>query len=65
MLAAKLLAGEEALKATRFNIQAHGAMGFTDEVDAHRLMKRAHVLHQLCGDPRHAPARLVDLELEI
>jgi len=64
VLAAKLLAGEEALKATRFNIQAHGGMGFTDEVDAHRLMKRAHVLHQLFGDPRAVRAKLVDLELE-
>lgn len=61
---AKLLAGEEALKATRFNIQAHGAMGFTEEVDAHRLLKRTHVLHQLFADPRSVRAALVDLELE-
>jgi alkylation response protein AidB-like acyl-CoA dehydrogenase len=65
VLTAKLLAGEEALKATRFNIQAHGAMGFTNEVDAHRLMKRAHVLDQLFGDPRAVRAKLVNLELDI
>jgi alkylation response protein AidB-like acyl-CoA dehydrogenase len=65
VLAAALLAGEEALKATRFNIQAHGAMGFTDEVDAHRLLKRAHVLHQLFGDSRTVPSRLLDLRLDI
>lgn len=63
ILTAKLLAGEEALKAARFNIQAHGGMGFTAEVDAHRLMKRAHVLHQLFGDPRSVPAQLLDLPL--
>jgi alkylation response protein AidB-like acyl-CoA dehydrogenase len=65
VLAAALLAGEEALKATRFNIQVHGAMGFTDEVDAHRLLKRAHVLHQLFGDARTVPFRLLDLRLDI
>lgn len=65
VLTAKLLAGDEALKATRFNIQVHGGMGFTDEVDAHRLMKRAHVLHQLLGDPRLVRARLLDLPLSI
>jgi len=65
VLSAKLLAGDEALKAARFNIQAHGAMGFTDEVDAHRLLKRAHVLHQLFDDPRLVRAQLLDLPLEL
>lgn len=64
VLSAKLLAGDEALKAVRFNIQVHGGMGFTDEVDAHRLMKRAHVLHQLLDDPRLVRTRLVDLPCE-
>jgi len=64
VLSAKMLAGDEALKAVRFNIQAHGGMGFTDEVDAHRLMKRAHVLHQLLDDPRLVRARLADLPYE-
>jgi alkylation response protein AidB-like acyl-CoA dehydrogenase len=65
VLTAKLLAGEEALKAARFNIQAHGGMGFTDEVDAHRLMKRAHVLHQLLDDPRLVCARLLTLDMTL
>ncbi len=64
-VSAKLLAGEEALKAARANIQVHGGMGFSDEVDAHRLLKRAHVLHQLPGDPRLARSRLLDLEMEL
>jgi alkylation response protein AidB-like acyl-CoA dehydrogenase len=63
VLAAKLLAGDEALKAARFNIQAHGGMGFTAEADAHRLMKRAHVLQQLGGDPRSLSSQLLDLTL--
>ncbi len=63
--AAKLLAGDEALKAARFNIQAHGGMGFTAEVDAQLLMKRAHVLHQLFGDPRLVRSKLLDLTLVI
>jgi alkylation response protein AidB-like acyl-CoA dehydrogenase len=65
VLSAKLLAGDEALKAARFNIQAHGGMGFTDDVNAHRLLKRAHVLHQLFDDPRQVRSRLLDLTLEL
>ncbi len=64
-LSAKLLAGEEALKVARANIQIHGGMGFTDEVDAHRLLKRAHVLHQLPGDPRQLKSRLPKLTMEL
>lgn len=63
-LSATLLAGEETLKAARVNIQIHGGMGFTDEVDAHRLLKRAHVLQQLSGDPRLLKSTLLSLELE-
>ncbi len=65
VLSAKLLAGEEALRAARANIQIHGGMGFTDEVDAHRLLKRAHVLHQLPEDPRRAKTRLAGLTMEL
>jgi alkylation response protein AidB-like acyl-CoA dehydrogenase len=63
--AAKWLAGEEGLKATRFAIQAHGGMGFSAEVDAQLLMKRTHVMHQLFGDPRLVPRRLSNLPLLI
>ena len=63
--AAKWLAGEEGLKAARFAIQAHGGMGFTAEVDAQLLMKRTHVMHQLFGDPRLVPERLLNLPLLI
>jgi alkylation response protein AidB-like acyl-CoA dehydrogenase len=63
--AVKLLAGESALDAARHNIQIHGGMGFTDEVDAQLVLKRAHVLHQLFDDPRTTPAALLDLPLSI
>lgn len=65
VLAAKYLAGEEALKAARFTIQAHGGMGFTAEVDAQLLLKRAHMLRQLTHDVRGLPARLAGLEMAI
>ena len=63
--AAKWLAGDEALKAARFDIQAHGGMGFTQEVDAQRILKRIHVLHQMFGNPRLVPAQLAALPLEV
>lgn len=63
--AAKWLAGDEALKAARFDIQAHGGMGFTQEVDAQLLLKRTHVLHQMFGDPRLVPATLATLPMEV
>ena len=63
--AAKWLAGDEALKAARFAIQAHGGMGFTQECDAQLLLKRAHVLNQMFGNPRLVPAQLIALPVEV
>jgi alkylation response protein AidB-like acyl-CoA dehydrogenase len=42
--AAKLLASEYAIANAKTNIQVHGGMGFTWEVDAHLYLKRAAVL---------------------
>lgn len=47
--AATLLATEAALHNARANIQIHGGMGFTSECEAHRYLKRAHLLSQLGG----------------
>jgi alkylation response protein AidB-like acyl-CoA dehydrogenase len=47
--AASLLATEAALSNARANIQIHGGIGFTSECDAHRYLKRAHLLGQLGG----------------
>jgi alkylation response protein AidB-like acyl-CoA dehydrogenase len=63
--AVKLLAGEGALDASRKNIQIHGGMGFTDEVDAQLILKRVHVLHQLFDDPRATPRALLEMPLNV
>jgi len=47
--AAKLTAGEAALKNARACIQVHGGMGYTWEVPAHFYLKRACVLEQSFG----------------
>jgi alkylation response protein AidB-like acyl-CoA dehydrogenase len=46
---ASLLTTEAALSNARANIQIHGGIGFTSECDAHRYLKRAHLLSQLGG----------------
>ncbi len=51
--AAAILAGDAAIRNCRTNIQTHGAMGVTDELSAHLLLKRAHVLEQLFRTPNN------------
>jgi alkylation response protein AidB-like acyl-CoA dehydrogenase len=52
-----------AVKLSRENaasaIQVHGGMGFTAECDAHRFLKRAHVLSRILGDRRSYEAALL------
>jgi len=50
---AKLLATECSLMAARNTLQAHGAMGYTWEVDLQMFMKRAWVLAGWWGDSLH------------
>ena len=47
--AAKLTAGEAALKNARACIQVHGGMGYTWEVPAHYYLKRAWLLESIFG----------------
>jgi len=55
--AAKLIAGEAALKNARACIQVHGGMGYTWEVPAHYYLKRTWVLENVFGGvERHAEA---------
>lgn len=49
---AALLTTQASLKNARANIQIHGGVGFTSECDAHRYLKRAHLLGQLGGIAR-------------
>jgi alkylation response protein AidB-like acyl-CoA dehydrogenase len=46
---AKLLAGEAAVSNGKTCVQVHGGMGFTWEVDAHLLLKRAWLLDTVFG----------------
>lgn len=46
---ARTLAQEAARQCADTNIQLHGAMGFTDEIDAHLLLKRTLLLSQWFG----------------
>jgi alkylation response protein AidB-like acyl-CoA dehydrogenase len=55
--AAKLIAGEAALKNARTCIQVHGGMGYTWEVPAHFLLKRSWVLENAFGTGEEHAAR--------
>lgn len=47
--AAKVVAGDAAIRNGRDSIQAHGGMGYTWEVDSHLYLKRAWVLDPVFG----------------
>jgi alkylation response protein AidB-like acyl-CoA dehydrogenase len=57
--AARMVAGDAALKNASANIQNHGAVGFTAELEAHILLKRAHVMTQIGGDQLTHQIRLM------
>jgi alkylation response protein AidB-like acyl-CoA dehydrogenase len=59
---AKLIASEAALNASRDNIQIHGGMGFTAELNAHLFLKRTHLLAQLGGSPAELRRKLLELD---
>lgn len=57
--AARLIAGDAALRNTRANVQVHGGMGFTEECDAQLLVRRTQVwLAASGGERRHQRAIL-------
>ncbi len=47
--AAKVTAGEAAIGNAKTCVQVHGGMGYTWEIDAHLLLKRAYVLEPAFG----------------
>jgi len=59
--AAKLTAGEAAIRNGRSCIQVHGGMGFTWEVLAHYFFKRAWVLENLFGTQDEHAETIADL----
>lgn len=59
--AAKVVAGEAAIRNGEAAIQAHGGMGFTWEVDVHLYLKRAWVLDQTFGPAHEQSLAVADL----
>lgn len=56
---AVLIAADAGVQNGAANIQNHGGIGFTGEHHPHLLLKRAHVLDQLCGGSRLRQRRLL------
>lgn len=61
IVATKLLASDAAQHNANTAVQIHGGMGFTQEMDIHLFVKRAHVLDQLFGGKRQQADRLISL----
>lgn len=59
--AAKILASNAAQDNANTAVQIHGGMGFTQEMDIHLFVKRAHVLDQLFGGKRTQLQKLITL----
>ena len=59
--AAKITAGEAAIGNGKTCVQVHGGMGYTWEVDAHLLLKRAYVLEAAFGGRDEWSDTLADL----
>lgn len=59
--AARITAGEAAIENGKAAVQVHGGMGYTWEVDAHLLLKRAYALEPSFGDHDEWAERLADL----
>jgi len=60
---AKLIASQSALEGSRVNIQLHGGMGFTAELNAHLFLKRSHLLINLGESTRELQKKLLTLPL--
>src|SRR5262249_20848880 len=63
--AAKHLANRAAVVNADVDIQLHGAIGVTEEHDAHLLLKHGLLLARLFGSKRTLLARLLHAELEV
>lgn len=59
--AAKVLASSAAQENANTAVQIHGGMGFTQEMDIHLFVKRAHILDQLFGGKRKQLQKLITL----
>ena len=61
--AALIVAEKAAMQNADVNIQLHGGIGVTDELDAHFYLKRGHVLTRWCGLPRDHVALIAATDL--
>lgn len=61
-LAARIVGVDAALKNGATNIQVHGAIGFTAEIEAHLYLKRAHLMDFLGGDLRVQRAAMIQAD---
>jgi len=59
----KMIAATAALASAKDNVQVHGGMGYTAEIDAHFFVKRAHVLNEIGGNVRRMQQKLLELPL--
>lgn len=57
---ALLVAADAAVTNARDDIQNHGGMGFTWEIDSHLRLRRAHGLRALLGNPADVRAAVLD-----
>jgi len=57
------VAGAAAIENAGTNIQIHGGVGFSDEADPHRLLKRARLLVEIAGGLEAAITRIGEAEL--
>jgi alkylation response protein AidB-like acyl-CoA dehydrogenase len=51
--AALLVSCDAAVRNAAANVQNHGGMGYTREVDAHHYVKLAQIFDKIAGDMRH------------
>ena len=58
--AARISATQAFQHCAKQNIQVHGGMGFTWDLDCHLFYRRAKLLSLSLGSPRHWKNRLVD-----
>ncbi|CAN5490421.1 hypothetical protein BH09PSE5_BH09PSE5_33930 [soil metagenome] len=61
---AKLIATHAALEGAAANIQNHGSIGFTAELQAHLFLKRAHVIDSFGGGARVQSRKVLTLRHE-
>jgi alkylation response protein AidB-like acyl-CoA dehydrogenase len=59
VIAAKIVSSDAAIRNAAANIQNHGGIGFTAEVEAHHFLKRSHLFDQLGADQRALRNRLL------